>query len=182
MGTDLKSAPIASAHLLTTLRRFIMSHRTPNINELLHSAHAEGELSTQGLQTLTVNADIGTQIQAGLGIAPDDVPSAEVVLVTMMPDDSGSIRFAGHAAAVRKGHNLVLEALGQCKQQDDILIHTRYLNGDILFPYRKLGDAVSMTKQNYNPNKGTPLYDQIAVVLGTVMAHQRQYEHLSTIC
>ena len=96
-------------------------------NELLHGAYAGGELSTQGLQTLTVNADIGTQIQAGLGIAPHDIPSAEVVLVTMMPDDSGSIRFADHGDAVRNGHNLVLEALGQCKQQDDILIQTRYL-------------------------------------------------------
>lgn len=153
-----------------------MSNSTPDINELLHGAYAEGELSAQGLQSLTVNADIGTQIQAGLGIAPDDVPSAEVVLVTMMPDDSGSIRFAGHAAAVRNGHNLVLEALGQCKQQDDILIHTRYLNGDILFPYRKLSDAVSMTKQNYNPNKETPLYDQIAVLLGTVMAKTWEFQ------
>lgn len=147
-----------------------MSHNVPNINELLHGAYAEGELSTQALQTLTVNADIGTQIQAGLGIAPDDVPSAEVVLVTMMPDDSGSIRFSGHADTVRNGHNLVLDALRQCQQQGDILVHTRYLNGNVLFPYRKLDDAVNMTKQNYNPNQGTPLYDQIAVVLGTVMA------------
>ena len=70
-----------------------------------------------------MNADIGSQIQAGLGIAPDDVPSAEVVLVTMMPDDSGSIRFSGHADTVRNGHHLVLDGLSQCRQQDDILVH-----------------------------------------------------------
>lgn len=153
-----------------------MSSSVPNISELLQSAYAEGELSTRGLQTLSVNADIGTQIQAGLGIALDDVPSAEVVLVTMMPDDSGSIRFAGHADTVRNGHNLVLDALRQCQQQADILVHTRYLNGDVLFPYRKLDDAVNMTKQNYNPNKATPLYDQIAVVLGTVMTKTRELQ------
>jgi len=153
-----------------------MSHNVPNVNELLQNAYAEGELSPQGLQTLCVNADIGSQIQAGLGIAPDDVPSAEVVLVTMMPDDSGSIRFAGHADTVRNGHNLVLDALRQCQQQGDILVHTRYLNGDVLFPYRKLDDAVSMTKQNYNPTKATPLYDQIAVVLGTVMAKTWEFQ------
>ncbi len=48
-----------------------MSNSPPNINELLHGVYPAGELSTQGLQTLTVNADIGTQIEAGLGIAPD---------------------------------------------------------------------------------------------------------------
>lgn len=153
-----------------------MRNNGPNINELLHGAYAEGELSGQSLQTLTVNADIGTQIQAGLGVAPDDVPNAEVVLVTMMPDDSGSIRFAGHADTVRNGHNLVLEALRQCQQQADILAHTRYLNGKVLFPYRKLDDAVNMTKQNYNPNQGTPLYDQMAVVLGTVMAKTWEFQ------
>ncbi len=153
-----------------------MSNNAPNINALFQGAYAEGDLSTQGLQTLTVNADIGMQIQAGLGIAPDDVPSAEVLLVTMMPDDSGSIRFAGSAAAVRNGHNLVFDALELCKQQDDILVHTRYLNGGVLFPYRKLSDAVRMTKQNYNPNKGTPLYDQTAVVLGTVLAKAWEFE------
>ncbi len=153
-----------------------MSNNAPNINALFQGAYAEGDLSTQGLQTLTVNADIGMQIQAGLGISPDDVPSAEVLLVTMMPDDSGSIRFAGSAAAVRNGHNLVFDALELCKQQDDILVHTRYLNGGVLFPYRKLSDAVRMTKQNYNPNKGTPLYDQTAVVLGTVLAKAWEFE------
>jgi hypothetical protein len=153
-----------------------MNNSTPNINELFHNAHASGNLSTAGFQALTVHADIGAQIQAGLGIAPDDVPSAEVLLVTMMPDDSGSIRFAGNAQAVRDGHNLVLEALAQCKQHDDILVHTRYLNGSVLFPYRKLHDALRMTDKNYNPDKGTPLYDQIAVLLGTVLTKAWEFQ------
>ena len=153
-----------------------MSNATPNINQLFQTAHAAGDLSTQGLQALTIQADLGSQIQAGLGIAPDDVPSAEVVLVTMMPDDSGSIRFAGNAQVVRDGHNLVLGALGQCQQQDDILVHTRYLNGRVLFPYCALSDTTPMSSQNYNPDKGTPLYDQVAVVLGTVMAKTWEFQ------
>ena len=59
------------------------------------------------MNTLDV-LDLGAQIQAGLGVEVDDVPAAEVVLVTMMPDDSGSIRFSGNAEAVRSGHNHVL--------------------------------------------------------------------------
>ena len=50
-----------------------MASKPIHINSLLQGAHAEGELSAQGLQTLTVNADIGAQIQAGLGVAPDDL-------------------------------------------------------------------------------------------------------------
>lgn len=147
-----------------------------NIEDLFEEAHAEGDLSAQSLQALTINADIGAQIQAGLGIAPDDVPSSEVVLVTLMPDDSGSIRFGGNAEAVRTGHNLVVEALLQSKQKDDILAHTRYLNGFVLYPYRKVADAVRMTSQNYDPNLGTPLYDQTVVLLGTVLAKTREFQ------
>lgn len=146
------------------------------IEDLFQEAHEEGDLSAQSLQALTVNADIGAQIQAGLGIAPDDVPSSEVVLVTMMPDDSGSIRFGANAEAVRSGHNLVIEALLQSKQREDVLVHTRYLNGFVLYPYRKLADAVRMTSQNYDPNMGTPLYDQTVVLLGTVLAKAREFE------
>ena len=146
------------------------------IEDLFQEAHDEGELSAEGLRALTVNADIGAQIQAGLGIAPDDVPSTEVVLVTMMPDDSGSIRFAGNADAVRAGHNQVVEALRCSKQQEDILVHTRYLNGTVLYPYRQLRDATPMTSKNYDPSEGTPLYDQTVVLLGTVLAKARQFE------
>jgi hypothetical protein len=146
------------------------------IEDLFQEAHEEGDLSAQALKALTVNADIGAQIQAGLGIAPEDVPASQVVLVTMMPDDSGSIRFGGNAEAVRGGHNLVLEALLQSKQRDDVLVHTRYLNGFVLYPYRRLADAVRMTSHNYDPNLGTPLYDQTVVLLGTVLAKSREFE------
>ena len=57
-----------------------------------------------------------------------------MVLVTFMPDDSASIRFAGHAQVVRDGHNLVLDALLASRQRDAILAHNRYLNGDVLLP------------------------------------------------
>jgi hypothetical protein len=59
-----------------------------------------------------------------------------------MPDDSGSIRAAGNEQTVRDGHNLVLDALARSKQRDAILAHTRYLNGQILFPYRPIDQAV----------------------------------------
>jgi len=145
-----------------------------NINELFEEAQDEGLLSPDSAQVLTVH-DIGAQIQAGLGVNVDDVQASEVVLVTMMPDDSGSIRFAGNAQAIRDGHNLVINALRDSKQKDSILVHTRYLNGDVLYPYCSLDQAIEMDSSNYDPNLGTPLYDQSVVMLGTVLAKTKEF-------
>ena len=152
-----------------------MSKTASNVNDLLKGAHKEGDLSAASMQALTANLDIGAQIQAGLGIGAEDVQASEVVLVTMQPDDSGSIRFAGNAQAIRDGHNEVLKALRASKQKDSILVHNRFLNGDVLYPYVKIDDAVTMTDKNYDPNKGTPLYDQAVVCLGTVLAKTKEF-------
>ena len=144
--------------------------------DLLRRARDEGELSPESFDALTLNADIGAQIQAALGVVPDDVPAAEVVLVTVMPDDSGSIASAGNEQHVRDGHNGVLDALLGSAQRDGVLAHTRYLNGTVLFPYRRLADAERMTPQNYAANLGTPLYDQTVVLLGTVVAKAKEFE------
>lgn len=152
-----------------------MSNSTPNLNTLFNTAHTEGSLSAASMSALNV-VDIGAEIQAGLGVNINAVSASEVVLVTIMPDDSSSIRFSGNAQAVRGGHNSVIDALMATPQQDAMLIHTRYLNGHVLYPYCPLDQAVRMTPQNYNPNQGTPLYDQMVVLLGTVLAKTQEFE------
>ncbi len=154
-----------------------MRNRNPEdskVARLFAGAHTEGTLSPQGLQVLSA-VDLGSQIQAGLGISVDDVAASEVLLLTMMPDDSGSIRFAGHAQTVRDGHNLVLDALLASKQGDAVLAHTRYLNGHVLFPYLPIEQATRMTDRNYDPSLGTPLYDQTVVLLGSVLAKAQEF-------
>ncbi len=143
------------------------------VKQLLDDAHDTGALSARSLATLDV-VDFGAQIQAGLGVAIDDVAASEVVLVTMMPDDSASIASAGNTAAVRDGHNFVIDALRGSKQSGEVLAHTRYLNGHVLCAYTALEHAVQMTCANYDPRLGTPLYDQTAVTLGTVIAKSQQ--------
>jgi len=145
-----------------------------DVAALLDAAHDQGTLSAQSLRALHV-VDLGAEIQAGLGVRVDDVAASEVVLVSLMPDDSGSIRFAGNAQAVRDGHNLVLEALAACRQADDIFVHNRYLNGHVLYPYTSVAQAVRMDGANYDPNLGTPLYDQTVVLLGTVLAKSQEF-------
>ena len=145
------------------------------IKKLLDDAHNEGTLSKKSLDALDV-VDVGAQIQAGLGVNIDDVAASEVVLLTMMPDDSGSIAAAGNTASVRDGHNFVIESLGKSKQAGEVLAHTRYLNGDVLFPYTPLGNALAMSRSNYDPRLGTPLYDQTVVLLGTVIAKAQELQ------
>jgi hypothetical protein len=144
-----------------------------DVKKLLSDAHDAGALSAQSLAALDV-VDVGAQIQSGLGVTIDDVAASEVVLLTMMPDDSQSIAGAGNTEAVRDGHNFVLDALGRSKQSGEVLGHTRYLNGDVLFPYTALAHAVKMTPANYDPRHGTPLFDQTVVLLGTVIAKAQQ--------
>jgi hypothetical protein len=141
--------------------------------KLLEDAHQTGALSKQALDALDV-VDVGAQIQAGLGLSIDDVGSSEVVLLTMMPDDSGSIAHANNADAVRDGHNYVLDALAASKQAGEVLAHTRFLNGHVLFPYTQLAHAEKLTPANYHPIHGTPLYDQSCVLLATVIAKAQE--------
>ena len=143
------------------------------VDDLFKAAAAEGTISPASMQALEL-VDPGAQIQAALGVRALDVQSSEVVLVTIMPDDSGSIRFAGNAQTVRDGHNLVLDALAASRQGGNVLVHTRYLNGTILFPYCALDGAVRMDATNYDPNQGTPLYEQSVVLLGTVLAKAQE--------
>jgi hypothetical protein len=147
--------------------------KAAKISKLFDDAHKTGALSQKSMATLDV-IDLGAQIQAGLGVAVDDVAASEVLLVTMMPDDSASISSAGNVAAVRDGHNLVLDALAASKQAGDVFVHTRYLNGHVLTPYCALDQGVRLTPANYDPHLGTPLYDQTVVVLGTVLAKSQE--------
>ena len=144
-----------------------------DVKKLFADAHDQGALSARSLAALDA-IDVGAQIQAGLGVTIDDVAASEVVLVTMMPDDSQSIAHAGNTDAVRDGHNFVIAALQASKQSGEVLAHTRYLNGHVLCPYTALEHAVTMTAANYDPRLATPLFDQTCVVLGTVIAKAQE--------
>jgi hypothetical protein len=126
---------------------------------------------------------LGPAIMAGLGdIDIDDIATAEVVLVTVLLDDSGSIRFASNAQAVRDGHNGMIEALKDAKQSASVLVSCRYLNDGpgtdhgVLYPYRTLDNAEMLTNSNYDPNGGTPLYTQSAITLTGVAAKMAEFE------
>lgn len=147
---------------------------TTSLSNLLDDAGL-GASATAAMQ-LTADT-LGPAIQEGLGdIDLDDIMTAEVVLVTVLIDDSTSIRFGSNAQAVRDGHNLILDALNGSKQSASVLVNCRYLNGEVLYPYVALENAIRMDASNYNPSGGTPLYDQIAVTLTGVAAKMAEFE------
>jgi acetolactate synthase small subunit len=159
-----------------------MSRTAPDLCSLFRDAHDEGDLSAASLHTLTLDGDYAAQIQAGLGtLTPDDVPAAEVVLVTLLVDDSASIRSAHNEASIRAGHNTVLDALKGSRQGDGIVIHAATLSGAPLYPYVRLADAAPMDARNYQADHPrTPLYDRAVAVLGSVIAQAKTFRDAGT--
>ena len=146
-----------------------------NVDDLFQSAVDDGILSTDAMSSIGNIDDYGAQIQAGMGVDIDDVQSSEVVLVGLLIDDSSSIRFEGNTQVVRDGVNVVFSALGDSKQNDSILVHSRFLNSGILDPCIPLTKATKLDNSNYNPGGYTPLYDETAVFLATMLAKAQQF-------
>jgi hypothetical protein len=141
----------------------------------LATAKTDGLLSTAAAHVLNVS-DLGADINAAMGVPALNVTASEVVLVGILNDDSGSIRFVkGNAQAVRDGNNLVLDALQVSKQGDGIQIMNMYLNGTLLYPFSPLSGAVRMDSGNFDPNGGTPLFKRSLVLLGTMAAKTQEY-------
>ncbi len=155
-----------------------MTSKSPTVSALFKSAQETG-LSRVAVNALDI-PDMGAQIQAGLGITPDDVPAQEVTLVAVLVDDSGSIRFASNAQHVRDGFNLVVDSLAKSKQASGVLMHARYLNGYLYTPYALLDQVQRMDSGNYDPNGGTPLYDQTALILASQLAKFQEFEDAGT--
>ena len=150
------------------------SAATPNINQLFQSAQTEQELSKQSIAALQVT-DLGANIQAALGVPVEDVHASSVVLVQGLLDDSGSIRFAGNAQVVRDGQNLVKKALEDAKVKDGVLMALRFLNGGVFSGFQPLDQAPELDSHNYNPEGGTPLYDETIGTLKAIILKTQEF-------
>ncbi|MFA6158380.1 MAG: hypothetical protein WC763_02020 [Candidatus Paceibacterota bacterium] len=154
------------------------SSQSADAKSLLLASQNEGNLSKTSAHILVVD-DIANRINAGLGNPAINVAASEVTLVNTLIDDSGSIRMvAGNCEAVRTGHNLILESLGGAKANEGMQAMCMYLNGTQLYDYRPLSGAIKMEPSNYDPDGGTPLYDQSVVFLGTVLAKLQEFTNI----
>lgn len=152
-----------------------MSSQVADPAQLLQSLVDGGTLSPAAFQALNAG-NVSAQLQNVLGVPAIDVEATEIVLVTLMPDDSSSIRSEGNTQLVRDGHNQVVDALLGSKQADSVMFCTRYLNGEVINPYRLVSGAVKLDAANYDPRLGTPLYDQTMVLLAGVLAKLREFQ------
>lgn len=152
-----------------------------DVNNLFQSAVNTGDLTPESAAVI-INADLGAVIQQGFGIDIGDVGVSETILVTIVVDDSSSISYCRNTQKIIDGHNMVIEALKTSKQKEGILFHTTYLNRGILSPFVKIENAVSMSRSNYHPIGGTPLYDRVIETLGTVIARILKSEDDGVAC
>jgi hypothetical protein len=145
-----------------------------NLQSLFDASLEEGALSDEAHQLLNL-PDLGAKIQQGLGISVDDVPVSEVFLLTLLIDDSASIRSANNEQLVIDGTNAILSALKASKQESGILVHTRYLNGTVRCPYTLVAQVLPLDHKSYQATGGTPLYDESVAILGTVLAKTQEF-------
>jgi hypothetical protein len=137
--------------------------------ELITRAAERGVLSptsTRALQRYEIVSQIEEALEESYGIES----AGEVLLVTMMPDDSRSMIIGRKYEGVIAGHNDLLRAFRESPARYRTLLQTRYLNGDLLNPFQPLDECTLMTSANYDLEHGTPLYEQTIVTLGTVIA------------
>ena len=144
------------------------------LQNLFDTSRNDGTLSDRAHQILSL-PDLGAKIQQGLGIAVDDVPVSEVFLLTLLVDDSASIRGAKNEQLVIDGYNSILDALKASKQESGILVHTRFLNGKMLCAYTPVGQAAALDARVYQATGTTPLYDESVAILGTVIAKTQEF-------
>jgi len=164
------------------------SSQAPDVGALFQAAHEDDAIGQQSLNALQI-VDLGAKIADAMGTPADQFQQSEVILLAILVDNSGSIRFAGNSDAVRDGCNTIIGALTESKQQDNIMALIRLLSpisgmagSEVLYPYGLIDDAPKLDQHNYNPNEGTPLYDETLVFLGSVLAKAQEYADQGIPC
>ncbi len=147
------------------------------VGKLVRGAYVAGHMSKESLTALQKPDIAGLLAQ---GLASQDFIDAEMLLVTAVVDDSGSISQAHQESAIREGHNRLLAVLKSAESSAHILVTTRLLNGTVINPFRPVEDARDLTTHNYDPARfgGTPLYHQAVATLGTVMLQTQALEEM----
>jgi hypothetical protein len=134
---------------------------------------AKKEMEERGISRKVADkwAEGAADIQPG-----QDYPDyANLIYIAVMPDDSSSIAGANslerdNTQDVIDGHNNMIEALKGSREARKILFKTQYLNSDTaLNNWVPLDKAVPMTRENFKPAGGTPLYDKTLSLLRSVI-------------
>jgi hypothetical protein len=137
--------------------------------DLIVYAAKRGTLSRQSADSLQ-QSWVVEAVEEALDDSYGIEQAGEVLLVTMMPDDSTSMTIQGKNLHVISGHNELLKGMRGSPVANRVLLQTRLLNGKVLNPFRPLSVCEELSAQNYACIHGTPLFEQTMITLGTVMA------------
>ena len=151
-----------------------MSNELQQVANLLESGYRDGTLSEESADALAALPELYKEVAGALGSHATD---SEVLLVTILVDDSESIRTITRGIeAEEQGHDRLLAVLKR-RGMTQALVHTRLLNQGAYSPYRPLSEARKLSPGflRLSPD-GTPLYLQSLLTLGSVIVKTRQQE------
>ena len=153
------------------------------LEALIRSAAQGGTLSAHTTQLITGN--LGAVVIAGAaGKDAEDIEASDVTLVTLLVDASSSIANSGLEDAVREGENLLVDALGDTRERDSILMALWTFSDQmkVVHSYVGLDDVTRLDRQNYRGNGGTRLYDTWCDALTANVAYAQQLRTSGTPC
>lgn len=108
----------------------------------------------------------------------DEIESTDVVLITLLMDDSGSMTPLVREALA--GQNEMIDALRKTKNPDDVLIGQWSLNSSLYHSYVPLKDSAKLTTADFVPHSMTPLYDRWYEALTANVAYAQQLRSAGT--
>src|SRR4051794_10698811 len=115
-----------------------MSNSNTNVQSLLTSATTAGTLSQATSQLLT--GSLGAVVIAGAaGKDAEDIEASDVTLVTLLVDASSSIHDCGLEDAIRDGQNVLVDALGDTRERDAILMALWTFNHELRVVHSYVG-------------------------------------------
>jgi hypothetical protein len=160
-----------------------MSNSKTNVQSLLTSATAAGTISPATSQLLTGN--LGAVVIAGAaGKDAEDIVASDVTLVTLLVDASSSINASCLEDAIRDGQNCLVDALGDTRERDSILMALWTFNHElrVVHSYVGLDDVTRLDKKNYAGIGSTRLYDTWCDALTANVAYAQQLRSSGTPC
>jgi hypothetical protein len=144
-----------------------------NLDDLFQSAQDDG-LTDDTLDLVVSNLN-GPTMMAAVGVPLHQLASNEVTLAMNIIDMSGSMAPCADTL-IRAYNEDYLAAMSSSTAADDILVSTILFNQDVtlLHGYLPLLDASPLTRQVYDPDNMTALYDAVAAGLTNMVLYAQQ--------
>jgi Mg-chelatase subunit ChlD len=155
----------------------------PQLANLFSQAAKSGTLSAQA--TSLLSGDLGQVVVAGAaGVDTENIMVSDVTLMTVVIDASSSIGHRRLERAVCNGYGQLLDALGQSRERDSIMLALWLFNHDqeVVHSYVPVEQATRLDKRNYRSCGTTRLYDTWCDALAANVAYAEQLKASGTPC